>query len=499
MIGTIPRRSRLNIAAIPACEFWIDCARPETLTFASGSNVTQVLDLSGKSRHMVKTGTAHPTVYPTYSATEKALFFLNDADDDMIAGAAADWKFLHDGTGATVLLMLKIPNDASSEGLIFANMTDENDRSGIMFFYKNDTESYRMTVRNTGGWTHFNAGAADTLEKGQTKILSVLMGQRSGNVTDLVTRSNGAVDIRAEPFDSYSASTPLNPLVIGSYPSAEYKARMYFKKAAIFSRRLSRAEEAMILSAWANEENIAITHLGVRDLAVIAGADNAVGDAAFSGTEFNTAPSVANARILDIDNYAWQTPLQAGVNNRADTSSDLGVEMKLAKEFVALSGKPLDIVKYGANNTSMLEWESGDTAFLNLQNAMMRAVALLEDEGYIPRPFFVWYQGEADAQDSGKTAAYETRLKNFLDTILVNPCYAQAPSYIVQITQEPVQTGTAQVQQSGMNISVTHPYSAYVHFVETADIVDNADTNRITADSHVALGARLARRALGIV
>ncbi len=499
MIGKPRKRRRLNIAAIPDCEWWIDCARTETLTFASGDNVSQVADLSGHNRHMTKTGAGNETTYPTYSAVEKALFFNNSVNDQMIAGSIGDWNFLHDGSGATVLMLLKVDTGFSADGVILADMTDESNQAGMMLFYRNTNQNFQYTVRNpSGGFVFAASGSAGTLTKGDTKLVSLFVGSRTGSPHDFVSRVNGATNTRTDPSSTYSSANPPATLFIGKYPAAGSKCRMYLKKCAIFSRRLRKAEENRILREWAREENISLTTYPERDLAVLSGQSNATGQGAIAGTEFDSEPIVTDARIFNFGGTAWNAPLQAGVNNLGNSASLLGMEMKLAREFIARSGRVLDIVKYASNNTSLTDWEEGDTAFVTLKSRMQTALWELEDSGYTVRPFFIWYQGEADSLDADKAAQYETRLKAFLDAILATEGYTQCPVYLIQTDQNPDQVGTATVQQAQMNVAMTLPYSAHVHHVETLDIITHIDTHHVDGPSQCAIGERVARRVLGV-
>jgi hypothetical protein len=66
-IGVKSRREHpLDVSQIPNCEFWVDLARAESITFAGGTNISQISDLSGKGKTLTKTGAGSDTVYPGY-------------------------------------------------------------------------------------------------------------------------------------------------------------------------------------------------------------------------------------------------------------------------------------------------------------------------------------------------------------------------------------------------------------------------------------------------
>lgn len=492
------RRKTLNIAAMPNCEWWIDINRTESITFASGTNVTKVNDLSGKNRHLDKANAGNTTIYPVHVPAERGLLFLNSAFDQMCAGAAGDWNFMHNGNGCSIMMLVKVDSSQpASNAVMLATSSEASSGVGTNLWFYNTNQQYQVTTRNGTGLPFYNTGANNSLTKNVSTILSVHMELRTGSPPDLVTRYNGATDLKLGNLTTFSASNSTGALFVGKLPDAVFKCRMVFKKCAIFSRRITKAEENLILEAWAAEEGISLTRYGEAALAVIGGQSNAKGRGDITGTEFQATPSVTNASIFNSGSFSFAM-LQAGTNNDAYDNTKLGLEMKLAQQYTTLSGKPLYLIKGTADGTSMLSWTNDNNNFINLQTAMQRASWFLEDAGYEVKPFFIWYQGETDAQDSTNAAAYQGRLQTFITQIQNLPNFVQCPTYVVQISQSPTYTDTATVQAAQLNISVTTPFSAYVNYVETSDIAVNFDQNHINAASLNAIGMRIAKRRLKI-
>lgn len=497
-LGRPQRKKRgLNIAAMPNCEWWIDCARTETISFSSGSNVTQINDLSPRQKHLTKLGAGNETIYPVHVPADRGVMFLNSAFDQMKAGDIGDWNFMHNGNGCTIMCLVTVDSAQAANAVILATSSEASTGIGTNLWYFNASQQHNVTTRNGSSQTFYNTGAANSLTKGVPTILSVHIESRTGAPADLVTRSNGATDIMTSNLSTYSAGNSTGPLFVGKLPDAVFKCRMTFKKCVIFSRRISKAEENAILEDWARSENIAITRYAPRDLAVIAGQSNAKGRGAIADTEFAATPSVTNASIFNSNAYTWAT-LQAGTNNDAYNSSSLGVEMNLAKQFTTLSGKPLNIVKYAADGTAIASWDIANSNFINLQAAMKRAVWQLEDAGYVVKPFFIWQHGESDAGDTNLANLYGGKLQTFLSQILATQGYPQAPTYIVQLHQSPTAVGTDTVRSAQLSTAMTSPYSAYAKFVEVDDIAAHIDQHHLTATSLGAIGNRIARRVLGI-
>jgi len=491
------RKKRFNVASIPNCEWWIDASRTDTHSYASGVNLTQVNDLSGKNRHMTKTGAGNETVYPTYVAAEKGILFLNTAFDQMIAGAIGDWNFMHNGNGCTIMMLVKVDSAMAANAVMLSTSSEASTGVGTNLWYYNTNQQYNVTTRNGSAQVFLNSGANNSLNKNVPTLLSVFIESRSGNPPDLVTRYNGATDIQTGNLTTFSTSNSTGPLFVGKLPDAVFKCKMVFKKCAIFSRRITKAEENLILEDWTRDDGITLTRYGERSLAVISGQSNATGRGAISETSFAATPTVSNVQIFNSNGFSWAT-LQAGVNNAALDSNSLGLEMNLAKQFISLSGKNLNLVKSTADGTSMTSWTSTNNNFINLQAAMKRAYWQLEDAGYVVKPFFIWYQGESDAQDNSLAASYAGNLQTFLTQILNINGFQQAPTFVVQTHQSPAYSGTDTVRAAQLTTTMTTPFSAYTRLVEIDDIVDHLDQNHVKADTLNALGNRIAHRVLGI-
>lgn len=491
------RRRPLNIASIPNCEFWVDAARTETHNYASGVNLTQLNDLSGKNRHLTKTGSGNDTIYPTYVSAERGVLFLNSAFDQMIAGAIGDWNFLHNGNGCTVMMLVKVDSAQAANAALLSTSSEATGGYGTNIWYYDTNQQYYVSTRAGAGQVFANSGANNSLTRNTPTILSLHMENRAGTPADLVTRYNGTTDLKIGNASAFSNSNSTGPLFIGKLASGVAKCKFLFKKCAIFSRRLSKAEENLILEDWAKSEGIALTRYGEMPLAVLSGQSNAKGRGVIADTSFAATPSVSNASIFNNTSLTWST-LQAGINNDAYSNATLGIEMNLAKQFTTLSGLPFYMVKFAVDGTPISSWDTANSNYTNLQAAMLRAYWNLEDSGYVVKPFFIWYQGESDSLDDTLAANYATNFQVFLSNILSTPGYAQSPTYIVQIHQSPPATGINAVRNNQLLTCMTTPYSAYCRHVEVDDIATNIDQHHVTAASLNAIGNRIARRYLGI-
>ncbi len=497
-VGRTRRNKKgLNIAAIPNCEFWIDLSREETLSYDSGLNVSKVTDLSGKGRDMTKIGAENETVFPTYDASEMGLQFSNMAFDQMKAGDIGDWNFLHDGTGCTVLVMFKINNDYASVGALLSTSSPSTSGIGMNLYYYNDTQRYRHTVRNGTSLVLSSYGSTNSMPKNQDRILSIHMTLKDGAMNDAVIRSNGTTDFKGNTLSSVSTGDSSGPLFFGKLATGGvFAPKFILKKCAIFSRRLTKREENAILNDWEKQGDITLTKYGQRDLAVLAGQSNAKGRGLISESIFNTQATVANAEIFDRTNFSWST-LVAGSNNDAFDSSSLGVEMNFAKTYTDNTADTLSLVKYAVDSTSITQWLPGTGDFDTLKEAITNAIQTLEDDGYDVNPVsFIWYQGESDTSVESNYTAYEANIKSLVDGLNTIPQFEQTPFTIVEIQQNPYQTGTTTVQGAGIAVSNTAPYSYYTHYIQTDDIITLFDASHVDAVSLDNIGAGITQTLL---
>ncbi len=490
-------KKSLNIANIPNCELWIDLSLRDNVTFETGFNVSHVNDMSGKARHLTKLGAGNETVYPVYDESERGLSFSNMAFDQMISGAIGDWNFMHDGSGCSILILFKIAEDYHSNGALFSTSSPATSGIGTNLYYYNDSQRYRHTIRNGSSLALSSYGSTNSMKKGEDRILSLHTKLISGAVNDTVIRSNGANDFMGNNLSSFSNENSSGPLFFGKLATeGVFAPKFILKKCAIFSRRLTKREENMILNAWQKDTDIIITEYGKKDLAIIAGQSNATGRGLITGSGFDSESQVSNAQIYNRTNLTWDV-LEAGINNQAFTNDHLGLEMNFAKTYTQNTQDTLHIVKHTVDSTSISQWTPGSSIFNNLQQDIKNAIQLIEDDGYVAHPIaFIWYQGESDAYNMADYTAYEDRLKLLIDGLNQINQFEQTPFVIVEIQQSPYQTGTTSIQNAGINISNMSPYHAYSHYIQTHDITNLHDANHIDGDSLNAIGARITQTIL---
>jgi hypothetical protein len=125
------------------------------------------------------------------------------------------------------------------------------------------------------------------------------------------------------------------------------------------------------------------------------------------------------------NNGVFET-LQAGVNNKLNVATQQsGLELKLMKDLQAALGEDVYMVKTDYSGTQLaqdntggvLDWsplstgEHFDTANTRLQDA----VDLMVTAGLRPRIFKLWFQGENDANNAGRAAAYDVNLRRYIN------------------------------------------------------------------------------------
>jgi hypothetical protein len=202
-------------AAIPTApvagyNLWLDAADNASFTFSSGTLVSQWADKSGNGYNFTQaTATNQPTRSTTQNSKSTVLFAVNDV---LVSTAASSvWKYLSDGTKATVFLVVK--NTLTGYNAIIS--TGDLDSSIVAFnaFTYNKTTMYFDTTKGTSGQEII---ATATITSDSWNVFSGYLDQTNattGDKTKLYLNSGSA----NSSTGAYSPSTanPQSTLQLG--------------------------------------------------------------------------------------------------------------------------------------------------------------------------------------------------------------------------------------------------------------------------------------------
>lgn len=132
---------------------WWDVSDASTITFGTGTKVAALADKIG-GKHFVQ-ATADNQPARSGSQNGRATLVFGGDPVRMTAGAAADWKFLHDGTDYTVMAVCKV---ATSLGVLISTGRDVANFTGLLVITYNPA-GVQIIVAN-GGSVAFSVNSA---------------------------------------------------------------------------------------------------------------------------------------------------------------------------------------------------------------------------------------------------------------------------------------------------------------------------------------------------
>lgn len=195
---------------------WLDASNAGSITSSAGA-VSQWDDLSGNTKHVTQaTAGQKPT---TASTTQNGLNVLAfDGGDRLIAAAAADWKFMHDGTLHLIGAVWN-PGSSGSRALLGTNANPTAGEGARVLAVAGPT--LRHAASNLTASTILN-NAASNIVFSAANVTTILADPSNGTA---VNRSSiylnaGAASKGNSLTATASASNPIQPLNIGANPEA---------------------------------------------------------------------------------------------------------------------------------------------------------------------------------------------------------------------------------------------------------------------------------------
>jgi hypothetical protein len=216
----------------------------DNLLLSGSTNVSAALDKSGNSRHAVM-----PTAgqQPTYSATGGAnnLPYWTGTDAVsggryLLAGVAADWTFLHNGSGHTVFIISKTAS--TQQNYIFGTQTGTGASLGGSVVRINNT---------TANWTIGNAAISIISQNfawTQTSWGKLAFSGSTGGNPDYSVRVNGVDVVSVNESAVPAATTSTQKLGIGSGGGGAYSSAVSFHEVIIYNRELTSSEVSQVES-----------------------------------------------------------------------------------------------------------------------------------------------------------------------------------------------------------------------------------------------------------
>lgn len=233
--------SRLKAPSEPVAGYnlWLDADHAASFTYSSGTSVSQWTDRSANAYAFTQaTGTLQPNRNGTQNGKTTVSF---DADRLVSTAASSVWKYLHDGSTATVFIVCQ--DTTSSAGALPTAMSTQNNSTaevGWIFYIYDRTSAESFTGRGVGG-TGINAVA--TVTANSWNVFSTKLDQSNATTADKAKLyvGDGAANNSTGAY-SPSSSNPLHTLIIGGVDGASYAWKGYIAEIIGYTSLLSETD-----------------------------------------------------------------------------------------------------------------------------------------------------------------------------------------------------------------------------------------------------------------
>lgn len=241
MILGIVASSKLKAPSEPVAGYnlWLDADHAASFTFSSGTSVSQWTDRSGNAYAFTQaTGTLQPTRNGTQNG--KSTVYFDNGDRLVGTSAASVWKYLHDGSGATIFMALQSTNSAGSLSTAISTQNNSTAEVGTNFYIYDRTSAELFTGRGVGG-TAFNAVATITADS--WNVYSGKLDQSNATVANkqILYVGDGAANTNSGNY-SPSTANPLHTLIIGGVDGASYAYKGYIAEIIGYTSVLSETD-----------------------------------------------------------------------------------------------------------------------------------------------------------------------------------------------------------------------------------------------------------------
>ncbi len=245
-VNVLPVRSGLRcwLQSQPAGRCFTDTAR--TNPADNAETVAAWQDASGSGLHVTeatnKFTLTNDDVNPAYLGAAAA------ANARLTAASAADWKFLHDGTGCTVFIAYRLTDETI--GVLFDTGGLAAGAGGVALFV-DDTGAAEgfldLRVRNASGQIASMTGGVSTnnlAPAGQTVVASYSYQEgRTGEVRLFI---DGALVNSADTSGAPAAGAPASPLILGRNVANNIGWDGRIMEFLAYNRALSATEKALV-------------------------------------------------------------------------------------------------------------------------------------------------------------------------------------------------------------------------------------------------------------
>lgn len=238
-------------ASLSIVKHWY-VARGDAVALSSGA-VATAIDLGRGAKSITQAVAGQRPAYAASGGVFGALQHWSHvaaSDQELAASTAADWKFLHDGTGMAIYMRARPTAAAGQQCLVNTERINSNNVGIGVFWDSSSSGILQLLIANAGGGAYpVNVVTANGSAPINTEF-RVRATYKESISPEATLRANGGALVTAAFAAAPSAANPSYPLTIGGRPSAAANDFTGDVQEIIICDAIPTDEEDALLDAW---------------------------------------------------------------------------------------------------------------------------------------------------------------------------------------------------------------------------------------------------------
>lgn len=244
-VSLAAREAPLNISGLAA---WYDSRDDDYITLATGISAWVSRAGSLGTATLSQGTAANQPLYTTSVATlgNRPAVQFDGTNDSLFGATASQWTFLHNGSGATIFMVLRADSTGGATQRVFSTSESATEH-GCLF--QLTTTTARALVYNGSGTAASDLNSSTSALFARDVSRWQVWDYDTSNGQDLYVSGSSATQTAGSP----SATAATRALRIGANSSSGSAFKGFIAQVIVYTRVISAAERAA-LASWANQQ-----------------------------------------------------------------------------------------------------------------------------------------------------------------------------------------------------------------------------------------------------